>query len=181
MSVRRSCGSTASADAAASKSGSPSPSTSSSFSVPSGASPPTTMTCSRFSRFGLTLRKRSANCWSMIAIFAPASPTTYSICSGEAVTYNENGVAPTVMAARSARWNSNWLGNMSAIVSPRLSPSLLRPAASASVRLRRSAQVIENSSPFVRIAVRSPFLSTVRWNASMTVFEPTSCSSFVSA
>ena len=37
-------------------------------------------------QLGLTFRKRSANCASMTAIFAPASPTTYWICSGEAVT-----------------------------------------------------------------------------------------------
>src|SRR3954453_7538215 len=70
----------------------------------------------------------------------------------------ENGVAPTIIAARSARWNSGRLPSISAIVSPLRRPSACRPAASASTRSRSSPHVHATSSSLVRTAT-----SPARW------------------
>src|SRR5919204_195561 len=65
----------------------------------------------------------------------------------------EKGVAPSIIAARSQRWNSGRLLNMSATVSPRLTPRPANPPARASTRSRISPQVMETASPLVRTAV----------------------------
>src|SRR5215204_5211947 len=70
------------------------------------------------------------------------------------------------MTARSARWNSGRLESISATVSPRLTPSLASPPASASTRSRSSPQVIETPSSLVRTATRSGKSSAVMRNAS---------------
>src|SRR5215212_2942157 len=61
----------------------------------------------------------------------------------------ENGVAPSVITARSAMWNSGRLASISATVSPRRTPSLSSPPASASTRSRSALQ---DSDP-VRVAL----------------------------
>src|SRR4051794_20503725 len=63
-------------------------------------------------------------------------------------------------------WNSGRLASIRATVSPRRTPSLARPPASASTRARSSAQVSETASSFVRTATRSPWASAVSRNAS---------------
>ena len=85
----------------------------------------------------------------------------------------EKGVAPRVITARSAMWNSGRLANISATVSPFLTPRPARPPASASTRSRSSAKVSETESSFVRTATRSGLSSTVSRNASAIVAAPT--------
>ena len=70
------------------------------------------------------------------------------------------------MTARSARWNSGRLESISATVSPRFTPSLASPPASASTRSRSSPQVIETPSSLVRTATRSGKSSAVMRKAS---------------
>ncbi len=65
------------------------------------------------------------------------------------------GVAPSVIAARSAIANSGRLEIISATVSPRLTPRRASPPASASERSRNCAHVSEISSSSVRTATRS--------------------------
>src|SRR5215212_3403614 len=84
----------------------------------------------------------------------------------------ENGVAPSVIAARSAIANSGRLASISATASPRRTPSRASPPASASTRSRSSAHVRLISPSFVRTAVRSPWSSTVSRNASVIVRAP---------
>src|SRR4051794_17765327 len=81
----------------------------------------------------------------------------------------ENGVAPTIIAARSARWNSGRLPSISAIVSPLRSPSPCRPAAKASTRSRSSPHVHEISSSLVRTATSPARCAEVMRNASAIV------------
>src|SRR5215213_99326 len=85
----------------------------------------------------------------------------------------ENGVAPSVIAARSAMWNSGRFESISATVSPRRTPSPARPPASASTRSRSSPHVSETASSFVRTATRSPLSSAVSRNASAIERAPT--------
>src|SRR3954447_24969443 len=63
-------------------------------------------------------------------------------------------------------WNSGRLASISATVSPRRTPSLARPPASASTRSRSSDHVRETESSFVRTATSSGWSSTVSRNAS---------------
>src|SRR4051794_10737905 len=63
-------------------------------------------------------------------------------------------------------WNSGRLESISATVSPRRTPSLARPPASASTRSRSSDHVRETESSFVRTATLSGWSSTVSRNAS---------------
>ena len=74
------------------------------------------------------------------------------------------------MAAASAKWNSGRLTIISATVSSLPTPSAASPAATARTRSAYSPQVQVNSSPLVRIAIRSGWASAVSWNASHAVF-----------
>src|SRR4051812_16791146 len=85
----------------------------------------------------------------------------------------ENGVAPSVITARSAMWNSGRLASIRATRSPRRTPSAARPPASASTRSRSSLQVCETSSSLVCTATRSGWSSTVIRKASAMVAAPT--------
>src|SRR3954469_3610436 len=81
----------------------------------------------------------------------------------------ENGVAPTIIAARSAWWNSGRLPSMRAIVSPLRSPSAARLLARRSTRVRSSAQVQDTAPPLVRTATSSARCSAVSRKASAIV------------
>src|SRR3954452_2542735 len=81
----------------------------------------------------------------------------------------ENGVAPTIIAARSARWNSGRFPSISAIASPLRRPRACRPAARASTRSRSSPQVHETSSSLVRTATSSARSADVMRKASAIV------------
>src|SRR5438270_13490734 len=69
----------------------------------------------------------------------------------------------------STRWNSGRLASMIAMQSPRWSPSLARPPATASLRCSSSLQVHETSSSLVRTATSSARLAAVMRNASLNV------------
>src|SRR5919202_1704219 len=73
------------------------------------------------------------------------------------------------MAAASTQWNSGRFVSRRAIVSPRLSPRPASPPASARTLSPYSAQVMLNSSPFVRSATRSACSSAVTWKAAHSV------------
>src|SRR3954454_5750843 len=81
----------------------------------------------------------------------------------------ENGMAPRVIAARSAMWNSGRLESISATVSPCATPSPARPPATASTRSRKRAQVKDSASSCVRTAIRSGWVAAVSRKASATV------------
>src|SRR5436305_4377967 len=66
-------------------------------------------------------------------------------------------------------WNSGLLPSMIATVSPRPTPSCVRPPATASTRPRSSDHVSETLSWAVRTATTSGWLAAVRRNASATV------------
>ena len=66
-------------------------------------------------------------------------------------------------------WNSGRLPSMIATVSPRETPSLASPPASASTRSSSSDQVSETLSSGVRTATMSGWLAAVRRSASVSV------------
>ena len=138
--------------------------------VPSGASPSTTITCSRpgqllarlehlrrgtaARRSGSSRRRRRRG---------SRSARGCRCCRSR--TASRRASSP----ARSQRWNSGRLQSISAIVSPRLSPSSARPPASASTRSRSSPHVIVKASSLVRIATWSARSAAVMRNASASV------------
>ena len=78
-------------------------------------------------------------------------------------------MAPTCIAAVSTKWNSGRLFRRIPIVWPRSRPSDASPAASRFTFSAYSPQVIENSSPFVRIATASARSAAVTWKAAHIV------------
>src|SRR3954451_11536898 len=78
----------------------------------------------------------------------------------------ENGVAPTIIAAMSARWNSGRLLIISAIVSPRRRPRPCSAPASASAFSRSSAHVYSVEPSSARTAPSSARSPEVSRNAS---------------
>src|SRR5215217_1450878 len=73
------------------------------------------------------------------------------------------------IAAASTQWNSGRLFSITPIVSPRLRPRPARPAASFWTFSLYSAQVIDSSSSFRRIATRSGNSRAVTWKAPQIV------------
>ena len=78
-------------------------------------------------------------------------------------------MAPRCSAAASNQWNSGRFVSRIAIVWPRSRPSPASPAAVDLTLSAYSRQVMENSSPLVRIAVRSGCARAVAWKASAMV------------
>ncbi len=66
-------------------------------------------------------------------------------------------------------WNSGRFESMIATVSPRFTPSLARPPATASTRASSSDQVSETLSSGIRTATMSGLLAAVRRRASVSV------------
>ena len=156
------------------------PSTSDSASVPSGASPSTTITCSRL---GSSERASSTcgryACSQMRMLRARVRDHVGRSGWGRRCCRSRMGSRrASSRRGRRCETRACWRSS-SAIVSPRRRPSFASPPASASTRSRSAAHVIVNSSPLVRIATSSPRSAAVIRKASASVCALTALRSLV--